>query len=165
MAKKFYGSPSVLKRIISLLLDLVIINLVIIRPFRGLIVENIGKSTDFSETLSMLNSNPEITSMMTSILFISSLLAIIYFSVLEWKFGQSIGQMIMNLYVQPEKNKKDMKYLQCLVNNMFVLPFFPVVLLWVIDPIYLFYTGGNQRLSERISGTKIMQEYVVPNEK
>jgi uncharacterized RDD family membrane protein YckC len=81
----------------------------------------------------------------------------LYFVILENKLRQSIGKMIFNLYV--EGQDKDIKYWQLFARSMFLIPIFPFVLLWIIDPIVMLFTKENQRLSEILSKTKVVERY------
>jgi len=86
-------------------------------------------------------------------------LAILYFMLLEKKLNQSPGKILFNLYVVSQE--KELKYWQLFVRNMFLIPFFPFVLLWIIDPIVMLFTKQNQRLSEILSRTKTVEKYKV----
>jgi uncharacterized RDD family membrane protein YckC len=77
--------------------------------------------------------------------------------ILEKELNQTPGKMLFNLYVTSQT--KDLKYWQLFVRSMFLIPVFPFVLLWVIDPIVMLFTKENQRLSEILSRTKVVEKY------
>jgi|TARA_B100000315_G_scaffold260074_1_gene319120 hypothetical protein len=154
--KTFFANASVLKRIIAFVIDLLIINLIILFPFRG-IFNKIVPDASFSKTFDFLNSNSEASTSITVLMVAVAVLTILYFVILENKLRQSIGKMIFNLYV--EGQDKDIKYWQLFARSMFLIPIFPFVLLWIIDPIVMLFTKENQRLSEILSKTKVVERY------
>ena len=79
--------------------------------------------------------------------------------IMEKKLNQSVGKMLFNLYV--EGKTKDLKYWHLFVRSMFLIPLFPFILLWFIDPIVMLFTKENQRLSEILSRTKVVEKYKI----
>jgi uncharacterized RDD family membrane protein YckC len=159
--KSFFGVASVFKRILALSIDFFIILLVFARPFLKLIsniLENF-ETRNYSEMIEIFNSNPEILKNITFIIFFISLIALFYFSYLEWKYSQTFGQMIMGLYVISENKEK--YFWKYVLSNLFVIPFFPFILIWIIDPLYMFYNG--RRFTEKLADLKMEQKYVIQN--
>lgn len=156
--KSFFGTASILKRILALIFDILFINLIIGTPFNGLIKKIVGENINYSTILTNLSNNQVALSKLSTILFFISVLALFYFAIMEYKFNQTIGQMLIGVYVQSVN--KELKFWQVVVSNLFILPFFPFFILWVVDPMYMFFSN-NQRLSEKIAGIKIVQKYVV----
>ena len=157
--KTFLAQASVLKRIIAFIIDLSIINLIILFPFKKIFDNVIPEAESFSRTVDFFNNNAEYNAFMIFIILLVAALAILYFAILEKKLKQSVGKMLFNLYV--ESKTKDLNYWQLLVRSMFLIPLFPFVLLWVIDPIVMFFTKENQRLSEILSKTKVVERYKI----
>lgn len=157
--KTFTGPASVWKRLIAFAIDLMIINLIILFPFRRLFQKIIPKSTSFTETYNYLNQNSGFSTAITFLTVVVALLSILYFYMLEKKLHQSVGKMIFNIYVVSDN--KELKGWQLLVRNIFLIPIFPFVLLWILDPIFMFFTKTNQRLSEILSKTKVIENYVM----
>ncbi len=155
MTKQFLGTASIVKRILAFIFDLLLINF-IIRPFQSMILKILGNPS-WKEALSMVESNPEALGSLTTILFFISVLSLLYFAVMEWKFSQTLGHMLVGIYVQSEK--KDPKLWQFIISNLFILPFFPFFILWFADPAYMFFYG--KRFSERVAGLKTVQKYVM----
>ena len=153
--KAVYGSASILKRIYAFVLDFFIIELIIIEPFTKLFIKLVGKNVSVQELIKQIQTNSVLMKNLTILLFAISMLAWAYFSFMEWKFNQTIGQMILGL--KNKKKKKDISLWQTSLSNMFVIPFFPFTLLWIIDPLYMFY-NGKQRLSEKIAMLKMVQK-------
>lgn len=157
--KIFFAQASVLKRIIAFIADLFIVNMVILFPFKRIFDDIIPDTSSFSETLDLLSANAEYSASITIIVLSASILTILYFMAMEKKFGQTPGKMLFNLYVVSQAKK--MRYWQLFVRSMFLIPIFPFVLLWVIDPIVMLFTKENQRLSEILSRTKVVEKYKV----
>lgn len=155
--KAFLGQASVLKRLIAFIIGLIIINLTILFPFKRIFSKIVPETSSFSETFNFLNNNAELSAFLTFILSAIAFLTILYFIIMEKKLGQTPGKMLFNLYVTSQT--KDLKYWQLFVRSMFLIPVFPFVLLWIIDPIVMFFTKENQRLSEILSRTKVVEKY------
>lgn len=151
------------KRIIALLLDILIIFFFIASPFSRLFQNMLPTKESFSESFSFttffyyIQSNPAITSKINLISIFMVILALLYFVLLDYLIGQTAGKKIMNIFVKSDTG--DLTINQCLIRNLFVIPFFPFVLLWIIDPIYMFMRG--QRLTERLSKTRTVQKALI----
>ena len=153
--KTFLAQASVLKRIGAFVVDLVIINTIILFPFKS-IFDSIVPGKTFSEAFDFLG-NPESSMMLNAIMIAVAILTILYFMLLERKIAQTPGKMLFNLYVKAQG--KDLKNWQLFVRSMFLIPLFPFVLLWLVDPIVMLFTKENQRLSEILSRTKVVEQY------
>ena len=157
-SKTFLANASVLKRLIAFIIDILIINMIVLFPFRRIFDRIVPDSGSFSETFKLLSNRASSTSI-TFIMIIVAFLTILYFTIMEKKLRQSVGKMILNLHV--ESQTKDLKYWQLLVRSMFLIPVFPFVLLWIIDPLVMLFTKENQRLSEILSRTKVVEKYKI----
>jgi hypothetical protein len=157
--KAFFAQASVLKRLIAFIIDLLIVNLIILFPFRRIFREMVPETDSFSKTLDFLSNNSELSTLITIIILAVAFLTILYFMIMEKKLKQSPGKMLFNLYVQSQT--KDLKYWQLFVRSMFLIPLFPFILLWIIDPVVMLFTKENQRLSEILSRTKTVEKYNV----
>lgn len=155
--KSFIGPALIWKRIAALFIDIIILNLIVLFPFRGLFQGIIPKEYSFSEAYKFLSSSTNYTSFITSVSFIMSVLIILYFLLLERKMSQTVGKMIMKIYVVGDN--KTLNTWQLLMRNLVFIPIFPFVLLWVLDPLFMFFTKTNQRLSEILSKTKVVEKY------
>ncbi len=139
---------NLLKRAIAFLIDLAIVDIIIGFPFNSLI-EKFSPKNPFDLIYS---SNPAIL----KIGFVMSIMAVLYFALLEYIVGQTIGKMIMNLYV--ESNIKEKKFWQYLVRSAFMIPAIPFAFFWIIDLSYLAFTNGQTRFLEKISRTKTVMK-------
>jgi uncharacterized RDD family membrane protein YckC len=88
-----------------------------------------------------------------------SLFAILYFLLLEKKIGQTPGKMIFNISVAGESG--EVRLWQLAIRSIFLIPIFPFFLLWVVDPLFMFFTKSSQRLSEILSRTKTVEKYML----
>ena len=157
--KTFLAQASVLKRLIAFVIDLLIINMIILFPIRRVFEKIIPDTQSFSKTLDFLGDKSGYSTSMTVIILIVAFLTILYFMLLEKNLKQTPGKMLFNLYI--DSQTKDLKYWQLFVRSIFLIPIFPFALLWIIDPIVLIFTKDNQRLSEILSGTKVVENHKV----
>jgi|ETNmetMinimDraft_2_1059921.scaffolds.fasta_scaffold23329_3 hypothetical protein len=157
--RKFTGPASLWKRGLAFMIDMLLIDFVVIFPFRGILSKIMPASVSYSQAYSYLIENPGFAKILSAITVAIGILALIYFSILEWKLNQTVGKILMNIYVVSVS--KELRYWQALVRSLFIIPLFPLVLLWVIDPLVLAFSKTNQRLSEILSKTKTIQSYVM----
>ncbi len=144
------------KRILAFLADLVIIDF-LVSPLSSL-VSGAMPSQDFSAMQDYFTANPEMSNVMLVLALSIGFVALVYFSVMEYKLGQTIGKMIFGLYVQPlDKNPR---FFQYLIRSLLVIPVVPFIFFLIIDPVYLIY-NKEQRLLERWSGTKTIEKIAI----
>ncbi len=144
---------NIIKRFLAFIADIIIVSF-IVSPLETVIRSVIPGS---SSAFNLISTAP--TSLLTAVSIVIAAIAIIYFSVLEYRFGQTIGKMIAGISIVSENRK--LTYWQCLIRNLFLLPFIPFVLLWVIDPLYAIFTRENRRFSDIIAKTKAIEYYEV----
>lgn len=134
------NSASFWKRTAAFVFDLLVINLIIAWPFQSTLSQYAMKEFSLDAVL------PEYAYFIVFIIF---LLAMLYFTFLEYYIGQTPGQMLMN--IESVALDGNMTFWKALLRNIFILPFFPFYILWFLEPIHLaFY---KQRLLERWTGT------------
>ena len=173
--KNMYVLPaSVMKRFFAFVIDLVIINFFILGPFSSLFDSFAKSSAGFGTSYELILSSPELRASLSSALFFITILMLLYFIVLQRKFNQTIGMMVMNVFVvkiasvpidknsMRKKKKVDpnslrLGFFDALIRNLFVVPFAPFIFLWIIDPIYLFFNKNSQRLMEVLSRTLVVE--------
>jgi len=155
--KTIFAQASILKRAAAFFIDLLIINVIVLFPFDS-VFEKFIPNDSFSETFEFLSGNADSTSI-KAIIISASIVTILYFVIFEKKLKQTPGKMLFKLYV--EGQGKDLKYWQLFARSVFLIPSFPFVLLWLIDPIVMLFTKENQRLSEILSRTKVVEMYKV----
>ena len=138
------------------MLDLTIINLIIAYPLKDYMNSLIPTLSSLTETYEYFLSNQELSYGLLSISIAISILSIAYFTILESNIGQSIGKKLLHLKViSLDKKPKTWKYI---IRSLFLIPVFPFILLWFVDPIYIFFNTDGQRLTESVSKTKVIEE-------
>src|SRR3989344_6913912 len=155
--KTFTGPALIWKRIAAFLIDMAIINLFVLFPFRKLFDSIVPKNYSFSESYKFLSTSADFTGFISSVSFIMSIFIILYFYLVEKKMQQTIGKAIMKIYIVSDNI--ELKKWQLLVRNIVFIPLFPFILLWLADPLFMLFNKSNQRLSEILSRTRVVQKY------
>lgn len=139
-----YARAAVWKRVVAFLLDLLVIDL-LLTPFdkhlRGI----------ESGTLMEAGSIPE---GLVAMALLMGVVALLYFGLFEYLLGGTLGMRLFNLSVKGRRT-----FGICLVRNLYALPIFPLTLLWIIEPVYLFWQ--RERLLERWTGTGTVERVLV----
>jgi uncharacterized RDD family membrane protein YckC len=149
-------SASVWKRLGAFLIDMAIVYGIVILSLGDKVLPPLEEAASFAETYRAMAESSGIAD---GVSFIFSTLFFMYYMMLERKFGQSVGKMAVNIYVVPTMpDKKEMTGLQNLGRSAFLIPFFPFMLLWFVDWISIFFSKDNQRLSEMLSKTKVIEK-------
>ena len=155
--RTFTGPALIWKRIAAFFIDMAVINLFVLFPFRKLFESIVPKNYSFSEAYRFLGSSADFTGFISSVSFVMSIFIILYFYLLEKKMHQTIGKYIMKIYVISDND--ELKKWQLLVRNIIFIPVFPFILLWLADPLFMLFNKSNQRLSEILSRTRVVQKY------
>jgi uncharacterized RDD family membrane protein YckC len=149
------ANASIFKRFVSFIIDILILDFFVIETFSATLSSIVPKA-DFGATFAFVKGSPQIMSEVMTLLLIMTFLIFIYFFYLQKRFHQTIGMKIMNLKLVNDE-AGELKTWQLIVRNLYLIPFFPFIFLWVIDPIYLFIY--NKRLSEILSKTRLVEEH------
>ncbi|MEK6964518.1 MAG: RDD family protein [Nanoarchaeota archaeon] len=143
--KDFYKfGASIPRRALAFLADLIVMNLVLFTPFEGILGHYMKGS--WEESLKWT----QIPSGLVVVMVCMVVLALLYFSLLEFFLHQTIGMMLLGLYVEGS-----VSFWRALIRNVFIIPFFPFFLLWVVEPLYLFFKG--ERWLERLTSTRTVE--------
>ena len=97
--KTFRGPALIWKRALAFVIDLLIINLIILFPFRKLFQKIIPSSASFTETYNFINQDSGFNAAVTFLTITVAFLSILYFYLLEKKLHQSVEKIIFNIYV------------------------------------------------------------------
>lgn len=135
---------SIPRRILAFLADMIVMNLVLFVPFEGILSQYMKGS--WQEALSWTVIPKGLVAVMVCMV----ILALLYFSLLEFFLHQTLGMMLLGLYVDGS-----VSFWSALIRNLFIIPFFPFFLLWVVEPLYLFFRG--ERWLERLTGTRTVE--------
>jgi len=133
-----YRYASLWKRLFAYLIDILLLNFVIILPFKSILkplqnekVIEIGKFIDLNILLALLSI---------------TLLSYIYFVYLDYKLQKTIGMIVFGLI---SKTKGEFTLQKILLRNITK----PFSILLIFDALYMIYKGGYQRYTEVISDT------------
>lgn len=154
--RTFIGPALLWKRIIAFLIDVLIIFVVVFYPFRKLLQSVLPKASSFSEMYNLVLSEAY-DGYLVSAYVAMSLLAFLYFYLMERKMSQTIGRKIMKLYIISEK--ESLTRWQALVRNLVFIPIFPLNFLYIVDPAFMLFTKTNQTLTDILSKTKTVEFY------
>lgn len=164
-AKEYATNASIVKRILAFIIDIFLLNFFVLNPFRSFFAGSIS-SSDFRATYETLVNDETVFNAVYAGSIFMGIIILLYFAIAEWKLGQSIGKIVLGIYVVPEDygngrkgNKTEIAFWQALLRSAYALPVFPFFLLAIIDPIYMFFNAKNQRLSERFSRTMVVEKY------
>lgn len=141
------------RRAIAFFIDLLVIQFIIISPFRELLRLLIPTGS-FSKAYSMLSASQSPPAVY-AISFFIAIMIFLYFTFSEYITGQSIGKKVMGLYVVSETERLSLS--QVILRNLAIFPFFPFIVLWIIDPGFMMFTKTQRRLSDIISRTKVIR--------
>ena len=144
---------SIWKRGFAFLIDILILELIINLTFSSYIEENIGDMGNIMEMYRYLSENYELfASFLLTMSIASALIALIYFTLLEWKLQQTVGKMIFKIKVNPK-----LEFWQALVRNLPKSLFFISYTYWVFlfDIFYLAFT--RQRFFDKLAKTSLVK--------
>ena len=129
------------KRIFAYVIDAILISIIIASP---LMIKETGES--FSDFVNLV-----LSSEFWLATIIIGVLTMVYWTFLEWKFGQSVGKIFFKIK-SVNVNDKQISVSQAFIRNLSKLS--SVILF--LDVIYMLISKGNQRFFERISNTKVV---------
>lgn len=132
------------RRAFALVVDVLIIDLIVTAPFTTLFAPLVAKLQAGSWLA------PSYTSAQLAMMAIVFLLAYAYFALFEYTLGQTPGMMLADTRVRGQ-----VRLWQAAVRNAFLIPFGPVLFLWVIEPILV--ALNRQSLLERLTGTRTIR--------
>lgn len=155
--KTIIGNALLWKRIAAFLIDIFIIYIIITISFGSLFDKYIPEDYTFSEIMSLVQADKGFNDVLSAMGFASSILFFIYFVLLESKMQQSIGKKMMNLHVAGTEGN-EVKLWQHIIRNIWIAPVFSIWLIW-IDPLFMVFTNKNQRLSEILSRTMVVEKF------
>ena len=144
-----------LKRMAAFLVDFLILQIIVISTFASYFDTNFPKNQEsLLSTYNYVSAHYGVFMQMYYVMIAMSIIILIYFVFMEYKYSQTIGKMLFSLYVESTLSTK-LTLWQCILRSIYVIPIFPILLLWMIDPIYLLFKG--ERLSEAFSKTKTVE--------
>ena len=162
-SRTFVINPPAWKRILAFFIDFLILDFIVLVSFKGMFKKYMPQDYNFSEMYALLQSNSKTVKSLVTLGLFASLLCGLYFIFLERKMQQSVGKRFMKLYVVDNQNIGNAPTLwQHIVRNLYSLPIFPLILLWILDPLFMLFRKDTQRLSEILSKTKVIEITKIP---
>lgn len=79
------------------------------------------------------------------------IITLVYFTLFTYYFAQTLGMKLLGLYVGGERT-----IMKCVIRNLYLLPFFPFTLFWLVEPFYLIFK--KERLLEKWSKTTTIEQ-------
>lgn len=153
MAKKHLFFPqdqvvvqdaSFLRRLGAFIIDILLLDIIITAPFSPL----------FSRWLSLAQSDSlssfTYTNKELAAVFTLALIFMTYFVLFEYLLGQTFGMMILKT-----RTETGMLW-QHVVRNVFFIPVFPIILLWIVEPISILI--WKRSVLEHITNTRTIHE-------
>ncbi|MBN2367730.1 RDD family protein [Candidatus Woesearchaeota archaeon] len=144
------------KRVLAFIADLLVIQLVIFSPFSASLSGSLPSSDNIMENYRYLAEQSDMMSQITMMILFMFGLMFAYFFLFDLKLGQTPGKMLFKLYVVPMIKKDSLTIWRLISRNLAILPVFPFTLLWIIDPLYMVFSG--KRLSDILTKTLVVEE-------
>ena len=150
--RTFTTSAGTLKRIAAFIIDMFIVYFLIGFPLNSLLQKLTPEPESLVESINQIMSF-SISGWFLFVVISMEIITLLYFILLEYKTGQSIGKIIMKIKVVSEK--KSLRFWQLLVRGLFLL----VDILFIIDIIYYVFRRDKRRMLEVLSKTKTVETY------
>lgn len=144
---------SIWKRGFAFLIDLFIIQIIVNLALSNYIKQNIGENMNIIETYQYINANYELfSSFLLTISVITAIIALLYFTLFDWKLKQSIGKMALKIRIMPDK----IDFWKALTRNIPKALFFINYTSWILlfDLIYLSFR--RIRFFDKLAGTYLI---------
>lgn len=135
---------SFLRRCGSFLIDMLLLDLLITAPFTPIFARFLG-----ADLMSITYSGAELAAVIALFLIIYA-----YYVLFEYLLGQTPGMMLMNTQVTGEREVP-----RLLLRNSFMLPFFPFILFWVIEPIAILF--WRRSVLEHLTKTRTIYQRTI----
>jgi uncharacterized RDD family membrane protein YckC len=162
--KKFVAIASPWKRSLAFIIDYLILNSFVLFPFNNLI----GKFYSASNLKEMIGLFTNHNTNIKPLIYISTAMTIItvmYFVLLELKYNQTIGKMLMNIYVVDGIDQKvktsHIKIGQSIARNISVVFLYFLPPIWLLDAVYVYMNKEGQRFCEKLSRTKTVEIAII----
>jgi len=155
--KLYQYNASYWRRLLAFIVDIILCDLFLFSVWDILLIKKIG--ADYSSLYNALINDSGLLVLFYLILGCMTILLLAYFTIFTILCRQTPGMMLFKIRVVSLTD--DLSVGQVFVRNLILIPFFPFSLLWIIDPIHLFFSGQGQRWTEKLSKTKIVQNYVL----
>jgi uncharacterized RDD family membrane protein YckC len=154
MAKKgMTVNASFLKRGLALIVDLAIVNILILYPFHGILMQAVPH-TSLMSTYRYISQGLLPKGLVIGFTLVNIIMTFLYFYLLERRIGQTPGKILLNLkVVAMEKSEPSILMRSALFVLVLHFTFFAI-----IDIGYALFNEHNQRLGEYLSKTKVVEQ-------
>ncbi len=144
--KKTKKIASKTRRFFAYLIDILILDLIIVYPFKNLL-----KSFNLDLNWNNINQLSQISNygLLLTIGLSIGILSLLYWVFMEWKLKQTIGKMIFNIKVISEGN---LEFWQALVRNISK----PINILLLVDILYMLINKTHLRLFDKLAKTEVV---------
>jgi uncharacterized RDD family membrane protein YckC len=133
-----------LRRLCSFVADILVLDLIITAPFTPLFSSLISRAGN--NGFHMTYTRTEIT----AIVFLF-LVVYLYFVLFEYLLGQTFGMMLANTRLAGNDGLGAI-----LVRNSFILPVFPFILLWILEPLMVLFR--KRSILEQVTKTRTIYQ-------
>jgi uncharacterized RDD family membrane protein YckC len=142
------------KRAVAYIIDLAVYYFIFFQIFMMIYIAATGIpfSEDFTAVQNYMAVNPELSMKMFTGLVGTTFVFLFYFVLTERVLGGSFGEMIMKFKVVAV-NGEGISYWQAFLRNLTKSIFIPLL---IFDLVTMFWTKEHQRVTEIISGTKVI---------
>lgn len=141
-----YGPAVLWKRLVAFTIDLLVLEFFVFSQFESVLRTIMPSGPLASDDLAAISLA------MGAIGF----LVFLYFTVLEYAFGQTLGDMAVAIRLVSLSGPS---FWRIAVSNIIFFPFFPVIILWVIEPLMVLISGTHQRFMHQLLGLQVVEEY------
>ena len=148
MAKKMVVA-SLFKRFVAFFVDITLLSFAVSMPFEKFV----NLPSNIGDAISYLETNPQIYLKLIIVTSLMSILTILYFSIMEFYTKQTIGKMLMGIFVVDIENKKSVKFRRYLISNLSMFSDF----IFLLDSIYILFNSDKQRFLEKLTRLKQVQ--------
>lgn len=141
------------KRVFSYIVDLFVINLVILLPFRSILKSKapFDDGNSLAEFTMLFYNNTAILFDLLLVGLIIAVLSVLYWTILEFFLGQSVGKILFRIKVVSLEGR--LRFSQALLRNISKVS----TLLLLMDSLYLLNKKGL-RFLEKVSGTMVIEK-------
>ena len=152
--KQYQDKVSIWKRGLAFLIDIIIIQILVNLNFSKLLQNDFGSDKSLTELFNYsINNYSTLEPKLLIISIVTSLLALIYFTLFEWKLKQTLGKMLFKIKVT-SKNKK-LELWQALVRNLPKVLIFINYFFWVLIIDLIYYNFTKKRLFDKLALTDV----------
>ena len=140
------------KRACAYVIDVLILSVIVFLPLNKLFPTPATEAASFADIMSSINQ--QMSGKVIIIALLAAILTLLYWSILEYKLGQSIGKMLMKIKVY---SATPLTFWQCVLRNVTKVS----TLFLFLDTLYML-KSGTQRFFEHLSQTEVIELERVP---